>query len=272
MDNRSGTTTRAQCTGVAPRKHTYASHGPWPVILATLLFIKFGWCLKLCYGFARGDLTNTPAEKCAHIVTSPVPLSHLLPTALHLDLDRVPKRESHRRNNRKLTRCPPQALFYTAETMLELLVFPGIDLFLRHKDVPWPTAPWLFFATSFVWSMVDAGKCITIALRLHDLPSWSAVYDGFYITAREYRAWRTVDMPLLALLDGLTALLIVVNCATWLRWDHERRRVAAVQADVELRQLRLRTMFHPEGAESGSGGMVTGVVPRGEDGAKRGEV
>lgn len=227
---------------------------PWPVVLATLLLIKLFWCLKLYYSLVRGDLIGTPAQKMSTHVR-PLPL--LFPSRQD-SADRL------------------QVMLNTAVALMEVVAFPGLHLYSTLRGLPWPTNPAFFFAQSFVWAINDTTLSImTLLYRHHRLPPTAppSTPGSDPAAAREYRAWRAVDLPLFAILHMLTAVVVVVNCATWLRRDFDRKRRA--ERDVELRDLRVRDMFRrgwEDGWEAGSGSVVTGVVHgEGDEGAKGGE-
>ncbi|MBE3042109.1 hypothetical protein IMZ48_05915 [Candidatus Bathyarchaeota archaeon] len=154
---------------------------------------------------------------------------------------------------------------------MDVLMFPGFDLYSYLRNEPWPPGPALFFAQSFIYAILNSTSGIVAFLWLHRkapraMDPGTPGYDT--AAAREYGGWRSVDMPLYATLCIITAVLIVVNCAAWLRWDLERKRLAARAADVELRDMRLRRMFQMGGAEGREEKTVLGAEPSREGGQR----
>lgn len=255
MDARSSTPNHDLRVSEAPRLHRYGAHGPWPFILATLLFMKFGWYAKLYYSLIRGDLAGTPA----HLFHNTVSPSH---PPVRVPLPSPAPQEIHRQAGLNNT---PQFLIHLGVVSVEILSYPGMQVFSRARNFRWPSGPPMFFAQAFLWSMNDVVICIMAFICLHRLPpTISPDTPGYDPSAlREYRAWRSVDLPLFGLLNMFSALTIVVDCTTWMYWEFERQGRA--RKVTELRDLRMRRMF---GSGERHEGMVTGVVQNGEEGPK----
>lgn len=141
---------------------------------------------------------------------------------------------------------------------------------LSHaRNFTWPSNAPLYFIQAFLWSMNGSVICIMAFITLHRLPpTIPPDTPGYDLSAlREYRAFRSVDLPVFATLSMFCAVAIVVDCAMWMHWEFERQRRA--RSDTELRELRMRTMF---GRREGHEDMVTGVLRDGEGGGpKEGE-
>ena len=81
--------------------------------------------------------------------------------------------------------------------------------------------------------------------------------------AREYRAWRNVDMPMCAMLSALVALLIIIDFAAWTRYNQWRKLEAERVIELRERTRRWRLMFdRPEQRQPEHAEMVTGVMER----------
>lgn len=129
----------------------------------------------------------------------------------------------------------------------------------RARNFPWPSSPPMFFIQAFLWSMNDTTLCIMAFVYLHRMPAIRPDTPGYDPSAlREYRAWRSVDLPLFGMLNMFSAVAIVVDCTSWMYWNFERERRA--RRATELRDLRMRRMF---GSGERHGDMVTGVVQDG---------
>lgn len=168
----------------------------------------------------------------------------------------------------KLTTAP-QILINLGVIFIEIISYPGMHVLSRTRNFTWPFSAPMFFAQSFLWSMNDTTVCIMSFICLHGLPATitpgTPGYDPSAL--REYRAWRSVDLPLFSVLSMFSAVAIVVDCTAWMYWSFEKERRA--RRVTELRDLRMRRMF---GRREPYEDMVMGVVQDDEDRQKDGDV
>ena len=144
----------------------------------------------------------------------------------------------------------------TFSCLAEIFCYPGLCLLTKLRNNPWPINPRLYFIQGFLCSLSNSIAATTAFLNISSLPPTLPPTHDLSV-AREYRAFRNLDLPVFGTLAMLCAGAIALECAAWLYWNHERQR--DVDRDVEARGIRLRAMYGTGGALGEEGG-ATGIV------------
>lgn len=146
-----------------------------------------------------------------------------------------------------------------------MLVYPGLALIYKLCRKEFFPSPKHHFIVGFIWSLTNSITSLSIIADLAVAPdAMDPAQPGYTVaSAGEYQAWRVVDLPVCAALHAATAVLLVVDGWTWLRYCHARKLETQKEIELRDRTRRWRLMFdRPEHRQPEHADMVTGVVER----------
>lgn len=152
---------------------------------------------------------------------------------------------------------------------LQMLIYPGIALLYKLLENEYSPAPRRHFVAGFPWCLANSMSSLSIIADLTVSPiAMDPATPGYTAAAAaEYRAWRAIGMPVCVALHITTAVLLIVDGWTWLRYCGERKLGAEREIRSRDRTRRWRIMFdRPEEAQPEHIEMVRGVMGRAHSG------
>lgn len=126
-------------------------------------------------------------------------------------------------------------------------------------------APRMHFIVGFLWCLAHSMTSLRIIADLTVSPiAMNPAKPGYTTAAADkYRAWRAIYMPVCMALHITTAVLVIVDGWTWLRYCSARKLEAEREIELKERTRRWRIMFdRPEERQPEHIEMVTGVMER----------